>query len=144
MTPVAEVSSTRRVIQDWTGSDAEKNRQFRAVIRATDVIGKNAAGEQFDAGYYIQNANNNIDVYWDLVLFKRYGYTIQYYGTVYTDALTLKSFPDNWAGAYGSDGGNIFLKRIKLVQASGSATTTVTATVNVPTTINDVDLSGCS
>lgn len=131
-------------VGEWTGSDAEKNRQFRAVIRATDVIGKNAAGEQFDAGYYIQNSNNNIDVYWDLVLFKRYGYNIQYQGTVYTDALTLNYFPDNWAGASGSDGGNVFLKRIKLVQASGSATTTVTATVNVPTTINDVDLSGCS
>lgn len=129
----------------WTGSDATNDLTYTLNVTAGDIYGRNAAGEQFDEGIYIQNSNVNLN--FNFVVYRRYGYINYVVATAYPDPHVI-SYPPvtfgTWGTGSGSDGGNEFNLRLRFLRITNTGTAIVETTEQVKKTIADVDLSGCS
>jgi len=124
----------------WSGSEVTNNRQYTLSINVNDIRGKVAAGENFDDGYYVQPvlaAGLTIDSSFVLTVYQFPG-NVGAFGTTRRYPYVLKPFPDNYSQWVQSG-----TARIVIVKTTETLET-VTTTVQVPVTINDIDFSGCS
>jgi len=128
----------------WSGSELTNNRKYTLSINANDIRGKVAAGETFDDGYYLQPINTpalTIDSSFVLEVFQFNG-SIDVFGNVIRYPYVVKPFPGNYDLWVTYSGGRQFA-RIWIVKTTETIQT-VTSTVQVPVTLNDIDFSGCS
>jgi hypothetical protein len=136
----------------WTGSDATNDLTYTLNVTAGDIYGRNAAGEQFDEGIYIQNSN--VDLNFNFVVYRQYNYQWGPYfrsdgSAFYYYDPHVMSYPPVTFGTWGtgsfSDGGHPTSNvRLRFLRITNTGTAIVETTEQVKVDINDVDLSGCS